>query len=213
MPDPRAARHSHGRVRGRIESRLRGVRRTRAAARRERASVVRAPGRHLPPSHPKNGRRMRRAPRLPAGQLARPGLMPPRRHARAGRRVARRRRRMDGPCARNRRGARVCGPLPTPFSTTGALRDSAESPAPRRYSSGPDPTGSRRQRPQRKSLGDGSRRPAALAGSRNRRDGRGDGAPRAPSESRRRIDGGGRGSPRPVRARRSLSETGEATVV
>jgi hypothetical protein len=213
VPGERAPRHRLGRLRRPGESRLRGVRRTRALAPRERASVVRTARRHLPPPCAKNGRRMRKPPPLSAGQLARPGLMPPDRHRRAPRRASRRRRRMDRPCPRHRRGARVCGPLPTHLPATGALWGGAERAAPHRHSSDYDPAGSRRQRPQRKSRGYRSRRSAALAARRNRRNGRGDDAARAPSESRRRIDDCGSGSARPVRARRSLSETGEATVV
>jgi hypothetical protein len=86
VPDRRAARRRLGRVRMGIQSRLRGVRGTRAVPPRERASVVRIAGRHLPAGHAKNGRLMRRAvslastsacgPPLPSESMGGLGLRP-----------------------------------------------------------------------------------------------------------------------------------------
>ncbi len=214
MSGRRASRRRLRRVRCRGGPRIRRLRRAGAFSRRERALLLRASRRHVPPRNAQSRSELRARPLLPSGHAARLGLVSYDRNGSRGRRrrprrpLARRHRCLDGAGPRDRRRRRVGGPLPPPVSAARPLRGRLRGPPPgpdRGVDDGPGPGRERAQRPSR---GDRRERSATAGGRRDAGARRGGHDARASAQPRRRVERGRRGGARALRDWRALSETG-----
>jgi hypothetical protein len=216
MPGRRASRRRLRPVRCRGGPRVRWLRRAGAFSRRERALLLRASRRHVPPRNAQSRSELRAGPLLPSGHAARLGLVPCDRNRdrdrdrdRGARRpFARRRRCLDGSRPRDRWRRRVGSPLPSPVSAASPLRGRLRGPPPGPDRGVDDAPGPGRERAQRPSLGDRRERSATAGGRRDAGARRSGHDARAFAQPRRRVERGRRGGARALRDWRALSETG-----